>query len=52
LPAAKPENIPNNNFVSSAMASWSGQSSYDWYDLSSNNEEYLKPNNLSEMISG
>jgi len=47
-----PQNIPNNNFVSSAMTSRSGQSSYDWYDLSSDDEEYLKPDNVTEMTPG
>jgi hypothetical protein len=32
LPVTKPKNTPNNNLSSSAMASSSGQSSYDPYD--------------------
>ena len=34
--------------VSSAMASRFGQSSYDPYDLSIDDEEYLMPNNVTE----
>jgi len=49
LPVTKPEYILNNNLISSAMASRSGQSSYNPYDLSSNDEEYLMPNNVAEM---
>jgi len=44
--------IPNHNFVSFAMASISGQSSYDPYDLSSDDEEYIMPNNLVKMTPG
>jgi len=49
LQVFKHENIPNTNLASSAMASRSGQSSYDPYDLSSDDEEYLMPNTVSEM---
>jgi len=48
LPVAEPERILNNNPVSSAMASRSRQSSHDPYDLSSNDEDYLMPNNVAE----
>jgi len=48
LPVTKSENIPNNNLSFSAMASRSGQSSYDPYDLSSDDKEYLMPNNVAE----
>jgi len=34
------------------MSSRSGQSSYDPYDLSSDDEEYLMPNNVAEMTPG
>jgi len=44
----EPENIPNTNLVFSAMASRSGQSCYDAYYLSSDNEKYLMPNNVAE----
>jgi len=52
LPVTKPESILNYNLVSSTIASRSGQSSYDPYDLSSDDEEYLMPNNVAEMIPG
>jgi len=52
LPVTKPENILNNNFVSSAMDSSSVQSSYDPYDLSSDDEEYIMPNNAAKMTAG
>jgi len=48
LPVTTPERVPNNNFVSSAMASRYGQSCYDPYDLSSDDEDYLMPNNVTE----
>ena len=48
LALTKPKSILNNNLVSSAMASRCGQSSYDPYDLSSDDEEYVMPNNLAE----
>jgi hypothetical protein len=52
LPVTKLENTPNNNFSSSAMASRSDQSSYDPYDLSSDDDEYLMPNNVAETTPG
>jgi hypothetical protein len=36
----KPENITSNNLIPSALASGSGQSFLDTYDLSSDDEEY------------
>jgi aminopeptidase-like protein len=48
LPVNKPETIPDNNLISSAMASRSGYSSSDPYHLSSNDDEYLMPNNVAE----
>jgi len=48
----EPENVPNNNLFSSGMACWSGQSSQDPYDLSSDNAEYIMPNNVAEMMPG
>jgi len=47
LPLTKHETILNNSLVFSAMASRSGQSSYDPYNLSSDDEEYLMPNNVA-----
>jgi len=45
----KLENIPSGNFVHSTMASGSGQSLFAPYDLSSDDEECLMPNNVAEM---
>jgi len=52
LPVTKPKSLPNNNLVSSAMASSSGQSSCDAYYLSSDEEEFLMPNNVAKMTPG
>jgi hypothetical protein len=41
-----------HNLVSSATASRSGQSSYNPYNLSSDDEEYLMPNNVGETAPG
>jgi len=48
----KSESIPSSNLIPSATASGSGQSSYDPYDLSSDNGKYLTPNNLAETTPG
>jgi hypothetical protein len=48
----KPQSLPSSNHISSATASQSGQSSFDPYDLSSDDEEYLTPNNLAKMLPG
>ena len=52
LPFTKSDNLPNNNLSFSTMASRSAQSSYDPYDLSSDDEEYLMPNDVAEMTPG
>jgi len=52
LPVTTPKSLPNNNLVSSPMASRSGQSSYDPYDLSSDDEEYLMRTNVVETSPG
>jgi len=52
LLVTQPESIPINNLVSSAMASRSGQSSYDPYDLSTDDGEYIMPNNVTETTPG
>jgi len=52
LPVAQFQNIPNNNLSSYAMASRSGQSSYNRYDLSSNDEEYLMPHDVAKKTPG
>jgi len=48
----KQETVPSSNLVPSATASESYQSSFDPYDLSSDDEEYLMPNNVPETTSG
>jgi len=48
VPLNKLETVPSSNLVPSATASGSYQSSFDPYDLSSNDEEYLMPNNVAE----
>jgi hypothetical protein len=52
LPVTKLETIPDNNLSSSAMASRSGQCSYDPYDSSRDNEENLMLNNVAETTTG
>jgi len=47
-PVIEPESVPSNNVFPSPTASVSGQSSFDPYDLSSYDEEYLLPNNVAE----
>jgi hypothetical protein len=44
--------VPSSNLVPSATASGSYQSSIDPYDSSSNDEEYLTPNNVAETTPG
>jgi len=46
------ETVPSSNLVPSATASGSYQSSFDPYDMSSDDEEYLTPNNVAEMTPG
>jgi hypothetical protein len=52
MPAYKLETLPSSNLVTSATASGSDQSSLDPYDLSSNDDEYLTPNNVAEKTPG
>jgi len=52
LPIITPESVPNNNHFSSEMGSRSGQSSYDPYDLSSDDEEYIMPEDVAKMTPG
>jgi len=52
LPVIKSDNTLNNNLSSFEMASRSGQSSYDPYDLSSDDDEYLIPTNVAETTPG
>jgi hypothetical protein len=42
----------NNNLLSSPMACRLGQSSYDPYSLSRNDDEYLMPLNVAKMTPG
>jgi len=52
LPVTKPETILDNNVISSAMASRSGQSSYDPYDVSSDDGEDLMPKTVAKTTPG
>jgi len=52
LSVTKHEKLQSNDFIHSATPSQSGQSSFDPYDLSSGDEEYLMPENLAEMTPG
>jgi len=47
-----PESLPSNNLVHSPTASGSGQLSFDPYDLTSSDEEFLTPNNVAQTTSG
>jgi len=49
LPIIEPESVLSNNPIPSAMDSGSGSSSWDSYDLRSQDEEYLMPTNVAEM---
>jgi len=52
VPVNKHESLPSSNLIPSVTASGSCQSSFDPYDLSSDDEEYLTPNNVAEMTPG
>jgi len=52
VPVNKLETVRSSNLVPSATASGSYQSSFDPYDLSSDDEEYLTPNNVAETTPG
>jgi len=52
LSVTKHEKLQSNDFIHSATPSLSGQSSFDPYDLSSGDEEYLTPENLAETTPG
>jgi len=52
VPVNKLETVPSNNLLPSPTASGSYQSSFDPYDLSSDDEEYLMPCNVAEMTPG
>jgi len=44
----KHESLPSSNHIPSATGSGSSQSSFDPYDLPSDDEKYLTPNNVAE----
>jgi len=52
VPVIKPESVPSHNRCHSTVASESGQSSFDAYDLSSDDKQYLTPNNVAETTPG
>jgi len=52
VPVNKLETVPSDNPLPSGTASGSYQSSFDPYDLSSDDEEYLTPNNVTETTPG
>jgi len=52
VPINKYQSLSSSDHISSAMASRSCQSSFDPYDLSSDDEEYLTSNNVAETIRG
>ena len=52
MPVNKLETVLSGNLVPSATTSGSYQSSFDPYDLSSDDEEYLTPNNVAGMTPG
>jgi len=52
VPVNKLETIPSSILVPSATASGSSQSSFDPFDLSRGDEEYVTPNDLGETTPG
>jgi len=52
LPVIKSDNSGNNNLSFFEIASRSGQSPYDPYDLSSDDDEYLMPTDVAETTPG
>ena len=52
LPVVKSDNTLNNILSSFEMACRSGQSSYDPYNLSSDDDKYLMPTNVAETTPG
>jgi len=51
-PVNELETVPSNNLLPSATASGCYQLSFGPYDLSSNDEEYVTPNNVAETTPG
>jgi len=52
VPVNQLETVPSSNHVPTATTSGSDQSSFDPYDLSSDDEEYLTPSNVAETTPG
>ena len=52
VPVNDLEYVPHRNIVPSGMASGSGQSLFESYDLSRDDEEYLTPDNVAETTTG
>jgi hypothetical protein len=52
VPVTKSKSIPSNNVFPSSTFSGSGQSSFDPYNLSRDDEEYLMPNKVAETTPG
>jgi len=52
VPVNKLETVPSSNPIPSASAAGSYLSSFDPYELSSNDEEYITPNNVAETTPG
>jgi len=52
VPVNQLETVPSNNLLPSSTASGSYQSSFDPYDLSSDDEEYLTPNTVAGTTPG
>jgi len=48
IPVIQPENVPPSNIFLTPMASGFGHSSFDPYDLSSDDKEYLTPERVAE----
>jgi hypothetical protein len=52
VPVNTLETVPSSNLVTCVTASRSYQSSFDPYNLSSNDEDYFIPNNVTETTPG
>jgi hypothetical protein len=52
VPVDKLQTVPSSNFVPTATASGSYQTFCDPYELSSDDEEYLMPNNVADTTPG
>jgi len=48
----EPDSVPSSNLVPSAMASGFCQLSFDPYEVTSDDEEYLMPINVAETTPG